>query len=459
MELLKFNKLFHEQMGDLPDEAKRQFGRMYAAFLEGDTGKFSWDDIAPLSSDEVVERASLSPDDINLGESLMGQVAVLKLNGGLGTSMGCEGPKSLVPLSEKTTFLSLICDQIRYLRKRWQKPIPFVLMNSFNTDRETRDFLSDSIEFLAFQQHQFPRILAVTKGPFLPKDSKHAWNPPGHGDVYWSLLTSGVLDTLLSRGIKYVFISNSDNLGPDLDPGILGYMYRHELDFLMEMTPKTQMDIKGGTVVRYRDRLALLERSQLEEAHLKDFEDVAQFPYFNTNNIWVRLDSLKKLLLSGDLQLPLILNPKMIEGQAIIQLESAMGAAIGCFEKSAVMVVPRDRFLPVKHTSDLLVVQSDLITRHENGFLSFADEAEDKAYPLVKLGPDFYSVKQYQAHVLEAPSLKGLKSLVIEGDVVIGAGVSFSGDVVIHVPEGETLKLEHTCVDSNTVLDKAHSAN
>ena len=211
MELLKFNKLFHAQIGDLPDEAKRQFGRMYAAFLEGDTGKFSWDDIAPLSSNEVVERASLSSDDITLGESLMGQVAFLKLNGGLGTSMGCEGPKSLVPLSEKTTFLSLICDQVRYLRERWQNSIPFVLMNSFNTDRETRDFLSDSIEFLAFQQHQFPRILVETKGPFLPKDSKHAWNPPGHGDVYWSLMTSGVLDTLLSRGIKYVFISNSDN--------------------------------------------------------------------------------------------------------------------------------------------------------------------------------------------------------------------------------------------------------
>ncbi|MSR89225.1 MAG: UTP--glucose-1-phosphate uridylyltransferase [Candidatus Margulisbacteria bacterium] len=459
MELLKGNKLFHEQIDGLPDEAKRQFCRMYAAFLEGDTGKFFWDDIDPLSAHEVVERASLSSDDIELGESLMGQVAFLKLNGGLGMSMGCEGPKSLVPLSEKTTFLSLICDQIRYLRKRWQKSIPFVLMNSFSTDRKTREFLSDSIDFLAFQQHQFPRILAATKGPFLPQDSQQAWNPPGHGDVYWSLLTSGVLDTLLSRGITYVFISNSDNLGPDLDPGILGYMHRHELDFLMEMTPKTQMDIKGGTVVRYRNRLALLERSQLEEAHLKDFEDVSQFPYFNTNNIWVRLDSLKKLLLSGDLQLPLILNSKMCEGEAIIQLESAMGAAIGCFEKSAVMVVPRDRFLPVKHTSDLLVVQSDLIMRHENGFLSFAEDSVEKAYPLVKLGSDFYSVKQYLAHVLAAPSLKGLKSLVIEGDVVIGEGVSFSGNVVIRVPKGETLKLDHVCVDSSTVLNSVHSAN
>jgi UTP--glucose-1-phosphate uridylyltransferase len=382
MHVREIERIFRDQLAMLPDPARRQFLRMYSAYVNGDTGKLAWSDIRSLIPETVINFSDILDEDVVAGVSMMSQVAFLKLNGGLGTSMGCEGPKSLVPLYGELTFMDLICQQVLSMRERWTCDIPFVLMNSFYTDLETREYLADRIDFLSFQQHQFPRILTETKGPFLPQDRRLAWNPPGHGDVYWSLWTSGILETLLSRGIQYAFISNSDNLGPGLEPGILGYMHRYGLDFLMEMTPKTEMDVKGGTVVRYRDRLALMERSQVEDAHKSDFEDVNQFPYFNTNNIWVNLVSVKKALLSGTFDLPLIVNPKVVEGQSVVQLESAMGAAIGVFEKSGVMVVSRDRFLPVKHMRDLHVIQSDLVVRNADGFLAFA-EGKEKKYPVV----------------------------------------------------------------------------
>lgn len=59
--------------------------------------------------------------------------------------------------------------------------------------------------------------------------------PPGHGDVYPSLLGSGFLDRLLSKGIKYLFVSNSDNLGATLDVDLLAYFAKTDKAFLMEV--------------------------------------------------------------------------------------------------------------------------------------------------------------------------------------------------------------------------------
>ena len=62
-------------------------------------------------------------------QTLLEQTAVLKLNGGLGTSMGLEKAKSLLPVKDGKTFLDLIAEQVVYTRKKFGSKVRFILMN------------------------------------------------------------------------------------------------------------------------------------------------------------------------------------------------------------------------------------------------------------------------------------------------------------------------------------------
>ena len=74
--------------------------------------------------------------------------------------------------------------------------------------------------------------------------------PPGHGDIYPSLVGSGMLERLLDQGIEYVFVSNSDNLGATLDLDILSHFAKTDGAFLMEVCKRTKGDKKGGHLAK-----------------------------------------------------------------------------------------------------------------------------------------------------------------------------------------------------------------
>ena len=218
-------------------------------------------------------------------------------------------------------------------------------------------------------QGKVPKLLADGFEPVeWPDDPALEWAPPGHGDVYTSLATSGMLDTLLERGYDYLFLSNSDNLGAVLEPRILDWFAREELPFLSEVIDRTEADRKGGHLARRRagGGLVLRETAQVPDEDQEAFEDVERHRFFNANNIWVNLRALERTLEERDgvLGLPMIVNRKTVDptdpsSPAVVQLETAMGAAIGVFDGAAAVHVPRARFAPVKTTSHLLVVRSD----------------------------------------------------------------------------------------------------
>ena len=388
----------------VPASVKAAYSHLYRQYESGETGVLDWSGISPLHKGDLKQ----ATDWLDWDADLVSQVGILKLNGGLGTSMGCEGPKCLIPVMDETTFLDVSLAQVRAQRAAYQTEIPFIFMNSFKTEDETKQAIGDMSGVYHFRQNQFPRLRVSDRAPYLcPDDPKQEWAPPGHGDLYVSLAMSGLLDQLLADGIQYLFVSNIDNLGPQLDLGIVSHMVENDLSFVMEVTPKTRADVKGGTPVRYQDRLALLERAQVPADHIGEFEDLSTFPVFNTNNLWLHLPSIKAALAADKLHLPLIVNPKTIHGTEVIQFETAMGAALGCFDKSEVVVVSRDRFLPVKTTADLLVVQSDVIDKDlETGTFKFTEGCA--AYPRVRLHSDFDSMSGYNALVETVPSLKSL---------------------------------------------------
>ena len=396
--------------------------------------------VQPLTTNDVSQFEDIQNNQTNfeLGQKYLSKLAVIKLNGGLGTSMGCQGPKSTIKVTGNQSFLDLIQEQIRVLNTKESHPIDLLLMNSFNTDDLTKkESLASFVT--CFLQDKIPRI---QKESLLPLDETSygddAWCPPGHGNVYLSLHTSGQLDRLINEGKEVAFISNSDNLGATVSPAILGYFLKKKCPFLMEVTKKTSLDVKGGTLIKSNQQIKLLERAEVATTDIHLFEDISTFHYFNTNNIWIHLPSLKTLIEQKKLNLPLIFNTKTIQNQDVIQIETAMGSAIQCFQDAIACDVPRDRFLPVKKTSDLFLVQSNLYKKSSAGELVYQRQSP---LPRVTFSNDYTNINSYKQLVKIIPNLLQCEELVVNGPVIFDECIPLKGKVVLENKGKEPVKL------------------
>merc|ERR1719385_176509 len=334
------------------------FKSLFGKFINETGPSVHWEKIEKLPKDAIANYADL-PDaaDKTAIKNMLNQLVVIKLNGGLGTSMGCSGPKSVIPVRNDLTFLDLTVQQIEYLNKTYDADVPLVLMNSFNTDDETmkiiRKYSGFKVSIRTFNQSRFPRINKESLMPVAKtcraEEDMEAWYPPGHGDFYQSLSNSGLLDEYVNMGKKFCFISNIDNLGATVDLNILNLCLTQSREFVMEVTDKTRADVKGGTLIQYEGKLRLLEAAQVPKEHEEDFKSVKKFNVFNTNNLWISLPAIQRLVDERTLDMEIIVNPKSLDGGLnVYQLETAIGAAMKCFDKAAGVNVPRSRFLPVK---------------------------------------------------------------------------------------------------------------
>jgi UDP-N-acetylglucosamine pyrophosphorylase len=428
--------------------AQRAFEHSYQRLLAGDTG------MIPESEIQTVDELPRL-DDIGTGKSpaseLLSQAVVIKLNGGLGTSMGLERAKSLLQVKDGLTFLDFIVRHVLHAQKQHATPVRFVLMDSYSTSEDTMEYLRRYSELgprdkLELMQSQVPKVDAKSLKPAVwPANPQLEWCPPGHGDIYPSLLGSGLLDQWLQEGRRYLFVSNADNLGASLDLRVLSYFADSNKPFLMEVAERTPSDSKGGHLARRGQRLLLRESAQCPAGDQPLFQDITRHRFFNTNNLWIRLDSLKDLIVKnqGFVPLPLIKNKKTIDPRdsastPVFQLETAMGAAIQCFEDSGALVVPRSRFAPVKTTSDLLALRSDAYKVTEDWRVALARPGGEPP-PTVDLDPKHYKlVDQLDQRLTEGvPSLKDCQELVIRGPVSLNKGNIFRGKVSVENPAPE----------------------
>ena len=412
------------------------FAYYYKKVVTGETGLISDKNIRPVSSDEI-EDAGQVGKYAAAGRKVLQNAVIIKLNGGLGTSMGLTRAKSLLKIKNSKTFLEII------LMQAARHDVLLALMNSFSTHDDTLATLSrikPSVSPLLFLQNKFPKILQENFGPAIwPKNPEQEWNPPGHGDIYSAIYTSGMLKTLLDRGIVYAFISNSDNLGATLDESLLGYFAEHRFPFMMEVAPRTPSDIKGGHIARHKEgRLILREAAQCPKDEIGAFQDINLYGYFNTNNIWINLEDLDKLIEKhGTVNLPMIRNPKTLDPRdenspGVYQVETAMGAAISLFEGAAVIKVPVSRFFPVETCNDLLAVRSDrLVFTEDNNLILNPNIRSDNIN--IDLDPKYFGKIDLfdERFVDEAPSLIACESLTIKGDIRLESNITIKGRVVI----------------------------
>jgi UTP--glucose-1-phosphate uridylyltransferase len=426
----------------LGSEAVTVFEHYYRQLEGGAQGTIPEDTIAPLRDVQTLVGVNVTDEE---ARRALSQTAVIKLNGGLGTGMGMTGAKSALEVRDGLTFLDIIALQVLALRERWGVELPLVLMNSFRTSEESLKILAKypTLEVdglpLDFIQNAEPKLRPDDLTPIeWPADPELEWCPPGHGDVYVSLVTSGVLDALLDKGIRYAFLSNSDNLGATCDPDVAAWMVEHGLPFVAEVCKRTKSDRKGGhfAVRRSDGRLILRDTAMVAEGDERHFRDIKRHDTFNANNVWIDLRVLRERMTArqGVLGLPIVVNHKNVDpadpgSPEVIQMESAMGTAIEVFEGSEVILVPRTRFRPVKTTNDLLVIRSDFFSLDDSYHVVAASDGPE---PYVDLDSAYRFVPGFESRFPHGvPSMKDCTSLRVIGDPVFGANVRCVGEVLI----------------------------
>lgn len=440
------------------------FTRFYHLLESGETGLIRETDIDPLV--DIPNRAELTISDDDAAAALS-RTAMLKLNGGLGTSMGMDQAKSLLPVREAPdgagellTFLDIIVGQVRAAREATGARLPLLFMNSFRTREDSLAALERHTDIAVdglpvdFLQNREPKLLASDLTPVTwEKDPDLEWCPPGHGDLYPALHASGVVVALLEAGFRYMCVSNSDNLGATPDATIAGWFAASGAPYAAELCRKTPADVKGGQlVVRKADgRIVQRETAQTHPDDVAASLDATRHPFFHTNNLWFDLEALGAELerTGGVLELPLIRNDKTVDpsdgsSPEVVQIESAMGAAVAVFEGATAIEVERSRFLPVKTTNDLLVLRSDVYTLTADYLL----EAQAPA-PLVDLDKAHYKLIDgfTRRFAAGAPSLRDADSLTVRGDWTFGSGVRAEGKAELSgdggtVPDGATIGAE-----------------
>lgn len=442
--------------GGVPDIAIATFERLYGELEAGATGLIREADVEPLTGIDRQADLEVSQAD---ARAAMAQTVVIKLNGGLGTSMGLEAAKSLLPVRDGATFLDLIARQVLATRETYGARLPLVLMNSFRTQEDSLAALAAYPELAVdgipadFLQNREPKLDAETLEPVSwPADPSLEWCPPGHGDLYTALQTSGLLATLLEQGFRYATVSNADNLGAVPDAQIAAWFAASGAPYAAELVAKSDADVKGGQLVVRRSDGQIIQRetAQTYPEELDTANDRRVHPYFHANNLWFDLQQLADLLAQHDgvMPLPLIRNLKTVDpsdktSTPVIQLETAMGAAVNVFPGARVIEVERARFLPVKTTNDLLLLRSDVYELTADQRLVATRPA-----PLVNLDGHYKLIADFEARTPAGPpSLAEADSLTVTGDWTFGSGTRAVGAAVLTADDDAA----HTVPDGATV--------
>ena len=431
------------------------FAHYFRLLEHGETGMIPESSIEPV---EMESLATVAISDEDAAEAIR-TTAVIKLNGGLGTSMGMDRAKSLLCVRRGLSFLDIIARQVLHLRKEYGATLPLIFMNSFRTSADTMAALARYTDLpveglpLEFLQNKEPKLLVKDLSPASwPKDPDLEWCPPGHGDLYTALRGTGLLERLIEAGYQRVFVSNSDNLGAVPEARVAGWFATSGAPFAIEAVRRTPSDRKGGHFARRKidGRIVLRETAQTPEQDRQALADLDRHKYSSTNNLWFDLAAMKQALdvRQGILGLPLIRNVKPLDPSdpstpEVIQIETAMGAAIEVFEGSRLIEVGRERFVPVKTTDDLLVLRSDVYDLGQDFVL---DQAAAEL-PYVDLDDDYYKlVGEFDKRFPDgAPSMKKASSLRVAGDWTFGHGVQVVGDVSLEATSAQR-------IDADTVL-------
>lgn len=383
----------------------------------------------------------LPPQDIEQTKNLLDKLVVLKLNHASGTNMGFQNLKSAMDICDGQTFLDLIINQIETLNSKYGSRVPLLIFNKDDTHDSTlkvlEKYLESSIDVRTFKQGKGPE-LTLSDG-HSSKEEVHTFDD---GDIFRSLMIGGTLDLLLSQGKEYIFVMKCDNVGTIVDPNILNHLMTNAIDYCMEVTPShssnvilTPMNFKLKEIARNQD---------------KDLKDKCKL--IDTTNMWVSLRTIKRLFDTNRLKLQIPPISKEDDYDQTLLQGTDAGPAVQFFDNVIGVSIPESRFVPLDATSDLLLLQSDLYTSRE-GVLARNPARTDALNPVIDLGPEYEKIAGFRSRFKSIPSIVGLDSLIVRGDVWFGANITLKGHVTIVAKPGLKLEIPDGVVIENKEIN------
>ncbi|XP_044466910.1 UTP--glucose-1-phosphate uridylyltransferase-like isoform X2 [Mangifera indica] len=388
-----------------------------------------YDSLAPISEDTVEAKMFLD------------KLVVVKFNGVVGTNMGFTGPKSAIEFHNNLTFMDLMVNQIESLNSKFGCNVPLVLMDTTETHGDTQKvvekYSASKIDIHSFRQ----KALEGQSG----KDKLH---PSDHGAVFLSLMKSGTLDVLLSQGKEYALVVHADNVAAVVDPKILNHLIQNEIEYCMEVTPTTSIDLKNSIINSRQGKFQLMNITQNPAKHSD-----GRFKFIDTRNLWVNLKAIKRLVDTDALKMESLSASKEEYSDQIKLQDTAADSAIRFFDRTSGINVPPSRFLPLNSTSDLLLLKSDLYSSMD-GVLVRNNARNNPSNPSIELGPEFKEVSDFLSRFKSIPSIIDLDSLKVTGDVWFGAGITLKGRVNIVAKPGMKLEIPDGAVLENKVINE-----
>ena len=311
-------------------------------------------------------------------------------------------------------------------------------MNSFRTSDDTLKALAahpglatDGLP-LEFLQNREPKLRSDDLTPVSwPADPTLEWCPPGHGDIYTALDASGLLRTLLDQGYRYLFVSNADNLGARPGSAAGRLVRRVRQPVRGRVLPPHRRRPQGRSPGPAAPATASWccgnprrpgRRTRTPSATSTGTSSSTPTTSGSTWSRWMRCcrpttacSGCRSSATSRPSTRPIRHQPE------VIQIETAMGAAIGVFEGAGAIEVDRSRFLPVKATSDLLVLRSDAYELADGAQVRLVAVAHRA--PLVDLDKPYKLVNDFDARFPHgAPSLVDCEQLTVQGRLDVRPG-------------------------------------
>jgi UTP--glucose-1-phosphate uridylyltransferase len=320
-------------------------GAPYDNVVRGSVEPPSADDLAPLPRLGSPERARL--ESLGLEAVRRGEVGAIVLAGGMATRFG-GAVKAAVPAIRGRSFLELKLADVACTAARVDRPVPVFVMTSFATHDEVSGLAREKASEMT-PCFPFPQLIDVRLelDGSIAKDEHGgpSFYAPGHGDLPFAMMRSGLLERFVASGGRHLFMSNVDNLTATLDPSIIGAHVDGGSELTVEVAEKFPGD-QGGAPARVDGRLEILESFRFP----RDF-DQRRIPVFNTNTF-----VFDAVTLARPFELDFFRVEKVVGDRKVLQFERLVGQ-LSAFLKTKCVVVERagldSRFQPIKIPDDL----------------------------------------------------------------------------------------------------------
>jgi len=263
-------------------------------------------DIIPIPQND--SQKALSDEAGEIGENAIeaGTVAVVTVAGGLGTRLGANRPKGMLPISPimgKSIF-QLHAEKIQAMMKKYDTVIPWYIMTSLNNDEMTRNFFEEnryfglSIDNVSFFTQGVLPVIDLQGKLLMDSKSSIVTSPNGHGGTLLALKERGILSNMNERGIKHIFYHQVDNILIKIaDPVYLGYHISAGAKMSPKVVQKTDPEEKVGIVGIKDGHLDTIEYSELsdEERHALNPDGTLKFGMGNPAIYLLDVDFVEKI--------------------------------------------------------------------------------------------------------------------------------------------------------------------